>query len=72
MVIWYIILIIHVVSSVFRLLHLLDIVGKILKILAMKSEVMFWDFMSRKRSILVVETMNCLIALCIHLPDLHV
>lgn len=72
MVIWYIILIIDVVSSVFRLLHLLDIVGNILKILAMKSEVMFWDFMSRKRSILVVETMNCLIALCIHLPDLHV
>lgn len=72
MVIWYIMLIIDVVPSVFRLLHLVDIVGIILKILAIKSEVMFWDFMSRKKSILVVETMNCLIALCIRLADLYV
>lgn len=70
MVIWYIILIIDVVPSVFRLLRLVDIVGIILKILAMKSKVMFCDFMSSKRSILV-ETMNCLITLYTRLADLY-
>lgn len=71
MVIWYIIVIIDVVPSVFRLLHLVDIVGIILKILTMKSKVMFCDFISSKRSILV-ETMNRLITLCTRLADLYV
>ena len=72
MIIWYIILMIDVVPSVFRLLHLVDTVGIIMKILAMESKVMFCDFVSSKRSILVAEIMNCLITLCIRLADLYV